>query len=222
MKNANSTLKTVIFIFILVFVNFSFAKSNLNSKAKNLKTISLGKFQLDKSILKSSHLEFKKYQGSGAFDNYLAMNIAFEPMADLFKQLLIQERRTLTNRGEAHITVLTPPEYWSVFRPMGISIQDVNDIAEKRKIQSSDLSILCLGQGQAVIDNKKEDTFYVVIHSKNLLLIRNDLQKLLILKGGKESDFDPNKFFPHITLGFTKRDLHESDGIIKDEKSCLN
>jgi len=50
---------------------------------------------------------------------------------------------------------------------------------------------------------------------------RKEVQNLFISKGGEPVKFLPAKYFPHITLGFTKRDLHESDDVKKDRNSCV-
>jgi hypothetical protein len=181
------------------------------------------RFHLDPKIFKGNSVNFIEYQGPGAFDNYLSMNLPFEPMADLFKQLLIKERRPLTNRGEAHITVITPVEFWNELKPFGVTMQEINQIALDAKIQNSAFQIVCLGRGEASVDGKLEQTFFVVIKSENLLAIRKRVQQLLMTKAnGQPTTFAADKFYSHITLGFTKRDLHESDGVIKNENSCVS
>lgn len=179
-------------------------------------------FKLSSAILHTHQVEFLKYEGSGPWDNYLAMNIPFEPMADLFKQLLIKERRQLTNRGEAHITVVTPVEYWNILKPTGITMSEINQIAEKEKIQFSKFRIICLGKGSATVENKLESTYYVVVESDDLINLRRKIQNLYVSKGGNANNFKAEHFFSHITLGFTKRDLHESDGVIKDKGTCFS
>lgn len=177
-------------------------------------------FRVDESIHDGDSVSFLSHQGLGRWDNYLTMNLPFEPMADLFKQLLLNKRKQLTNRGEAHITVVTPIEYWNILRPKNISMDEINEIALEQGIQSSNFKIKCLGVGTANINNKTEETYYVVVKSTDLIKIRRKIQDLLAFKKGDPSLFDPKDFYPHITLGFTSRDLHESDGVIKSTKSC--
>ncbi len=177
------------------------------------------KLKLQDSVFDNSDLPFIVHNGEGRFGSYLTMEVNFEPVADLFKQLLLQKRFQLTNRGEAHITVITPIEYFDVLKSK-VTIEEINLIARDLKIQSSRFSTVCLGRGQAQVEGKKEKTFYVVVKSEDLIEIRKEVHNLFVSRGGDRSLFNPEEYYPHITLGFTKRDLHESDGVIKSEESC--
>lgn len=175
---------------------------------------------LSSKVLRGNLVPFISHAGVGQFDNYLAMNLPFDPVADLFKQIITKEKRVMSSRGEAHITVVTPIEYWNVLRPKKISIQEIQSLAKRMQIQYSKFEILCLGMGKAKINNLEEKTFYVVVESEDLITFRKEIQKLVIARGGSETDFNPYSFNPHITVGFTSRDLHESDGVIKNKSSC--
>lgn len=177
-------------------------------------------FKLSKNIYENSSLPFVSHQGNGPFDNYLTMEIQFEPMAELFKQLLLTKRISLTNRGEAHVTVVTPIEFNDVLKSK-LSMNEIEAVAKGSSIQSSHFEVVCVGKGVLEIENKLEQTFFVVVRSKALLKIREEVQKQFIKKGGEASLFRSTQFYPHITLGFAKRDLHESDGVTKDERSCF-
>ncbi len=178
--------------------------------------------KLSSTIFLGQSVPFLKFEGPGPFDNYLAMNLPFNPVANVFQQLQSQIQRPLINRGEAHITVITPVEYWNVLRPRGISIKEINQIADKFNIQRSRFNIICLGQGKAVLNNKTENTFYIVVNSEDLLNLRKSIQALFVRRGGSVDQFNPGKYFPHITVGFTKVDLHEINGVIKDVRSCVS
>lgn len=178
------------------------------------------KFNLSNQVFENSGLAFISHQGAGAFDTYLTMEVKFEPIAELFKDLLIAKRIQLTNRGEAHITVITPVEFHEILKSR-ISMNEIDEIARKAKIQSSKFDVVCVGKGSLEIDSKTEQAFYLVVRSPELLKIREEVKKLFESKGGEKDLFKPVYFYPHITLGFTKRDLHESDGVIKDERTCF-
>ena len=98
-----------------------------------------------------------------------------------------------------------------------VTIEEIDHIARRMNIQASKFKVVCLGRGT------KDDmsTYYVVVKSEDLLNIRKEIETLFIKKGGEKRKFRAENFFPHITVGFTKRDLHESDGVIKDETSCI-
>lgn len=177
------------------------------------------KFYLSEQVYKNSKIPFISHTGSGPFDSYLTMEVNFEPIADLFKQLLIAKRMELTNRGEAHITVITPVEYFEILKSK-ITMTEIDELAQKHKIQSSKFEAVCVGKGSADINGKTEYAFYVVVRSPDLLKLREEIHKLFVSKGGDKEFFKPQYFYPHITLGFTERDLHLSDGVIKDESSC--
>lgn len=179
-------------------------------------------FFINSKVLRGNSVPFIAHAGAGQFDNYLAMNLPLEPVADLFKQIIVKEKRPMTSRGETHITVITPIEYWNILRPRRISIKEISALARRMKIQNSKIEISCLGVGKAKIGNMEEKTYYVVVESQDLISIRQEIQKLVVARGGLVSDFDPYNFHPHITVGFTLRDLHESDGVIKNINSCLS
>lgn len=180
----------------------------------------LAEFKLSKKVYDNFSLPFISHQGNGPFDNYLSLEIQFEPMAELFKQLLVLKRIQLTNRGESHITVVSPVEFNEILKAK-ITMNEIDGIAKTARIQSSNFEAVCVGKGAFEIDKKLEQTFYVVVRSPALVKIREEVQKLFIKKGGDATLFKPGQFYPHITLGFTKRDLHESDGVTKDERSCF-
>lgn len=175
-------------------------------------------FRLSKEVLNSKSIPFIAHKGKGPFSSYLAMNIPFPPMADLFKQLLIQQKTKMTNRGEAHITVITPVEYFQVLKKH-LNIDEINSIAKAMQIQKTIFSIKGIGMGKKTLKGRAHKTFYVLVVSKKLIEIRTAIQKAYIKAGGKASDFNPKLFYPHITLGYTQRDLHLSDGIKKDLSS---
>lgn len=199
-------MKTIIVFVCFFAASFSYAHS----------------YSLSRQVLDGSSVEFIEYSGDGEWDNYLTVNLPFEPMAELFRQLLIAKRKPLTNRGEAHITVITPVEYWKVLKPKGLSMDEINGLARERNIQATNFEVVCLGRGETLLDKKTEQAYFVVVTSPQLVNFRKDIQSLFVAKGGSAADFVPDQFYPHITLGFTKRDLHESDGIIKDARSCVD
>lgn len=177
-------------------------------------------FKIAKSVHDSQSLQFLKFEGSGEWDNWLQMNINFEPVAELFKQILIKQRAPLTSRGEAHITVVTPVEFWNVLRPQGMTMSELHRIAEGLQIQQSKFEIVCLGQDEKDIENRLERTYFLVVRSDDLIKIRKQIRQLFLAKGGDTKKFKAENYFPHITVGYTLRDLHESDGVIKDTRTC--
>ena len=180
-----------------------------------------GRFKLEKSLMDTRETRFVPHTGDGEWNNYLAMNLPFAPVADVFKQLLIKERIQLTSRAEAHLTIITPIEYWRTLKPAGVTIAEINELAAKAKIQSLGFTPICLGQGSALLEGTIEKTFYIVVKSSDAINMRKAIKKLFVSRGGDASLFLPESFYPHITIGFTKRDLHESDKVIKNKSTCI-
>ncbi len=149
------------------------------------------------------------------------MNINYRPVRDLYIQLYKSLDYKIKNRGEAHITVVTPVEFNQVLRKK-ISIDEINIIASDYHIQESRFDVVCIGEGKASIKGRVERNYFVVVESSDLIEIRKSIQNLYVSRGGDPSEFVAEHFFPHITLGFTKRDLHENDGVTKDRMSCIS
>lgn len=182
---------------------------------------------LDTSILMNSSMPFVSHQGSGEFDTALAMNVQYEPIKSVKRQIENRLGRRLkifkgwNPQGEAHVTTITPPEYSLVLRKH-ISAEKIDQIALEYQIQSSDLEVIGLGKGEAKVDGKSEQTYFVIVRSENLLKIRRAIHRAFVEAGGSTNAWNPEAFYPHITIGFTKRDLHEADGVIKDDQHSLD
>jgi hypothetical protein len=164
---------------------------------------------------------FIKHEGTAPFQSYLAMNLPALPFQALRLNLesYLPPKEKLLHRDDAHITVVTPPEFEKILKKH-MTIQEINDIAEKMGIQKTPYKPLCIGTGRVSIDGDEQRTYYVVMEASGLFKIRKAILDLYISRGGKAKDFDVDLFFPHVTLGYTKRDLHYEDGVVKDATSC--
>ena len=152
--------------------------------------------------------------------NYLVEPLPYPPMEKVWRQLEEKLGTKLINRGESHVTILTPPEFNAIKN--FVSIDEVNKIAEAHRSSPPPIEPICLGRGEAKLEGDKlEQTYFVVLNAPGLLTIRREIQALLASRGGAPELFDAEKFYPHATVGFTKADLHESQGVIKDRRSCL-
>jgi 2'-5' RNA ligase len=202
---------------------------------KSLKTIAMGVFLItglalaaepvtltvSEKILQNEELPFVSHRGKGPFDNVLAMNIQYEPvklLRDPIEKTIGRKLDYLKSwdpQGEAHVTTVTPVEYAEVLRSK-LTMAEIDAIATKNKIQSSDLKILGIGSGAKTKGNKKEETFFILVESLNLRKIRQEIYDEFVRKGGSPSAWDPAWFFPHVTIGYTQSDLHEGDGVMKN------
>lgn len=185
------------------------------------------KISISKSIYINDNLPFESHRGSGPFDTAIAMNIQYAPVKstrDILSAYLHYPLRFFTDwnkDGEAHITVITPPEYTDVIKKF-VSIERIEEIALQNDIQVSDLSVLALGRGVVNINDKAEETYFIIMKSDNLLKIRQKIYEEFIKNGGDKNAWDPKHFYPHITVGYSLRDLHEADGVIKDLAHSLD
>lgn len=176
---------------------------------------------LSESFFHNEHMTFMPHQGEGPFDTTLAMNVQNAPVKairDNLSEILnydLQFFKLWNPNGEAHITVITPPEYFTVIKQF-VSIERIEQIALRMHIQYSDLTILGIGRGEAQINNKAEETYFIIAQSQNLLRIRQEIYKEYLQNGSPAKAWNPNHYYPHITIGFSLRDLHEVDSVIKD------
>lgn len=174
---------------------------------------------IDSSVFDNQARAFVSHRGEGKYSSYLMQDINYLPVQQLFEQLEVRLQRSLKSRGEAHITTITPVEYFQVLKPY-LSIAQVEAIALKANIQAADFTVVCVGRGEVKTAQRVMHTYYVVVESEALLRIRRQIFQAFVDNGGDKKAFDPDKFYPHITLGFTDRDLHLSDGVVKDKTSC--
>lgn len=198
----------------------SFLTYNAGNQSNTFAQTSDTRIYLDPVAQKGNLVPFQ------AHDNALAMNIPYPPIAELRQQLEKNLQQNLdffkswNTQGEAHITVITPPEFEGVLSKK-LSMNEINELAINEKIQLSDVKVLGLGNGKAIIADKNEETFFVLVSSQKLNTIRQSIHAAFVAKGGAPEGWDYKTFYPHITVGFTKRDLHIQDGVIKDVEHSL-
>lgn len=177
-----------------------------------------GEFKKVKFI--SRHFGEKDWQGT------LAMNIDYAPIKEVRRRVessiyLGNPLKFLTAweaEGEAHITTITPIEYqecmWSEKRGIEVlHMKDIEKIALENSIQSSEIKIEGLGFGKKKFGDRHQldETHFVIVSSGNLLEIRVEVYEQYLKKGGKKDCWSPNVFYPHITVGYTHKDIHFPD-----------
>ncbi|RYZ84807.1 MAG: hypothetical protein EOP06_17380 [Proteobacteria bacterium] len=166
-------------------------------------------------------MAFVPHVGEKAMQSYLAMNLPFKSYEPLLTKLKsLPEMPPLISRGEAHITVITPPEFDRGLKPQ-VSIQEINRVAEEAGLQKMRPKPICIGEGRKEIEGVVQKTYFVVMESPELVALRDQVQRLYVARGGNRSQFVAQNFYPHVTLGYTLRDLHFEDGVIKDKTSCI-
>jgi hypothetical protein len=96
----------------------------------------------------------------------------------------------LIRSGEAHITVISPPEF-SVLAAANVTIDDINKIAVDYEIQASNFEVICLGRAK-VEDNT---VYQIIVYSDDLVRIRTRIFQLYWNNGGNPALFDPKVGF---------------------------
>lgn len=212
-----------VFICLLVTGCANFSKNPVQKNSPQASTedtpVSAAK-TLNYSAKVYTEAPFIAHSENKPMKSYVAMNLAYEPISEIRKNLEKHLGQKLISRDEAHITVITPPEYDKVLKKR-VGIQELNSLAQKRNLQTTSFKLLCIGKGTTTIDGAAQSTYYAVVDSESLYTFRKEVQKLYVSRGGRALDFNPELFFAHITLGFTKRDLHLEDGVTKDATSCI-
>ncbi|KAJ1995844.1 hypothetical protein EDC05_000502 [Coemansia umbellata] len=154
--------------------------------------------------------------------------MSFAPFQKLFEAINATVG-TLQSRSEAHVTVITPPEFDRVLKPAGIGIEEIERIALESNIQNARLKPVCIGRFNGALPNPVADLdkgnflLYSLIVADvhgDLLGIRRKIFKLYREKGGEGALFQPEGFWPHVTIGFDRRDLFIEDGIYKGSNYC--
>lgn len=164
--------------------------------------------------------DFVPHHDKGKMKSWLGMNLKVTPFSQLKIQVESLQGKKLDSRGEAHITVITPVEYDRVLASK-IKMSEIEAIARKMKIQETSFTPVCVGRGTLMLEGRPQETYYVVVSAEGLFKIREAVAQLFVSRGGKAQNFNPELFYPHITLGYTQRDLFYEDGVIKDERSCI-
>lgn len=143
--------------------------------------------------------------------SYVSLDLEYPEYQQTLNKLDIFLGTKLVNRGEAHITVLTPPEFKAV--TTNTSAEVIHQ--EWADWKTKTFKKVCLGEGQIKENKKVLKTYYIVVESSDILAFRKYLKNKYALK-----NFEAEVFYPHITLGFTEKDLHFEQGVIKNQKSC--
>ena len=143
--------------------------------------------------------------------SYVSLDLEYPEYQQTLDRLDAFLSTKLINRGEAHITVLTPPEFKIV--TANTSPETIHQ--EWQEWKTKNFKKVCLGEGQINEKKKFLKTYYIVVESSELLAFRSYLKTKYAV-----TNFNAEVFYPHITLGFTEKDLHFEQGVIKDQKSC--
>ena len=176
-------------------------------KVDSSKVLGTSTFHVSKGLFAGSKAPFVSHP------DYLAMNLPAGPAQKLLGGLNAALKTKLKSRGDAHITVLTPPEVAVLKKTL--SMKEIEAIASKAEMQSAAITPVGLGMGSV----PKDETFFVVVKAPELQAIRQSIAAAFVAKGGDPKAFDAADYHSHVTIGFTSYDIQEEQGLIKDERS---
>ena len=171
--------------------------------------------QISRQAFSGARLSFESHPG------YLTMNLPYEFVVPVFAEVQKRENLKLITRGESHVTVITPPEE-AALKTEGVQPELIDAQAQRDKIQDINLNPICLGRSQAEVEGVMEKTYFIVLEADRLRQLRLQVSKL-VPKDQKSAiqRFEPGRYLPHVTIGFTRQDLFEQNGVVKDISSCL-
>tara|TARA_Y100000780_G_scaffold230853_1_gene254029 strand:+ start:19764 stop:20363 length:600 start_codon:yes stop_codon:yes gene_type:complete len=166
---------------------------------------------------------YKKVPFSSEFieDGALIRNVNYDAVKAIVPQLNSLYGVKLETRGEAHITVITPPEaqgWFTDHKGVNYLISSM-ELHQKyfRTLQDTKFEVVCVGMQE----NESNKVFYLVVDSPELFAVRAEIAQELERRArftGKKTFFDSNKYYPHITIGFEGGDVH---GVSKGAETCV-
>ena len=184
---------------VLIFSLISFAAETLTVNIKELES-------LDKRP------DFKLEA------DWVGIPMPYAPVEKIREELEKRIGKKLHHRGEAHITVITPPEFRILSQTLKMNW--IEKIVAKEGSMKAPIKVLCLKKITAVLGNKTEESWFISVESAELREFRSQVWRRFVANGGIPGDFAWKRWAPHITVGFTSRDLHDEDRISKDKADC--
>lgn len=163
---------------------------------------------------------FIQHEDTSVAGTYLAQNVYSPAVETLRADIEDRDGVKLKSRGEAHITVINPGEYDRALKQR-LSMARISQLAREAGIQQLPFRPLCLGKGTRAVGSQTDLTYFIVVEAPGLAELRKKIGEAFVQAGGDPREFDAGFFEPHITVGFTDRDLHVEDGVTKDARSCV-
>ena len=153
----------------------------------------------------------------------LIRNVDYKAVNILIPQIEKYIGKKLVDRGESHISVITPPEGkgWSFSNPEGINALISQEELHRKyfsNLQKTEFKIHCLGDR---ISDSGNHVFFLVVDSPELFKVREEISAELKRRSkfaGTKVEFDPQNYYPHITVGYIGGDVHN---VSKGKETCI-
>ncbi len=150
--------------------------------------------------------------------DWVGVPLPFAPIEQLRLELEKQLGKKLQHRGEAHVTVITPPE-WRVIGQV-LKMSTLDRMVAETSANKAKISVKCLKKVSAQLAGRTEESWFIAVDAPELRDLRHRIWRRFLANGGSPDDFQWKRWAPHITLGFTARDLHDEDRVNKEKMAC--
>jgi len=151
-------------------------------------------------------------------EDWLGLPLNFAPIEEVRKELEKKIGRTLNSKGEAHVTVITSPEWRTLGQYLKMDVLD--GLVVKEKMMGAKIKVKCLKKITATVNGKVEESWFVSLEAPELKEYRNEVWRRYVAAGGLPEDFDWKRWHPHITVGFTAKEVHDEDKVTKEKSRC--
>ncbi|KAJ1977982.1 hypothetical protein H4R34_003370, partial [Dimargaris verticillata] len=184
-----------------------------------------GSIAVPHRLLHTAAIPFAPHTGPGPFDTWLQQTLNYTHLGAVRAAVTQRHdtRHPLQDRGEAHVTLITPPEFSQILAPAGVTHADLIRIAQQHRVQSIAFRPICIGRQQIpdpVEPGANQVVYNLIVSSPEWLRLRWAVWDHFVALGGEPSRWDPQYHYPHVTIGFTHRDLFDQDGVHKGRNSC--
>ncbi len=189
----------MLILFLFFFSSVSFAAETISADVANIES-------LDKRPYFKSH------------PDWVGIPMPYGPVEKIREEVEKRKGKKLQHRSEAHITVITPAEMRILSQT--IKVNTVEKVVVKESAMKAPVKVLCLKKVTVVLGKATEESWFISVSSPELLEFRKQVWRRFVANGGLPDDFQWKRWSPHITVGFTSRDLHDEDRISKEKADC--
>ncbi len=218
-------MKMSVVLKIFIFISFNLFSFDLSSEIFIPVKDYDHQFTKDRAVIKPLYYPKEGYNPFRELKSYIETNFdKYTSDIDNLKDYKINEKK-LDDRGEAHITLITPPEGKSYFRGTDrIGIDEYYPIDKiikdfEKRILAFDFEVVCLGR--QVEPAKKLIVFYLVVKNPAFNKLRKTIFNIAEDNRGtqlpKIHPLDP--YYAHITIGYISGDVYN---VSKGTDTCID
>lgn len=209
-------MKTAWIIFALTF-GIMGCKTTSSSMERSKRNDDPHRFWLPlDTFLRVSFLEIDEESLGGPV---FAQNLHAPPLDELRRAIEKRTQLTLQAPEGSSLAILDAFETKAVLAS-GFSRDELHRMALEFDIQGYDFEPVCVGRGSIGTGEEGRSVYFMVVRSPAVQEFRGRLRETLINRDPGGAALLREPYEPHVTLGYTHRDLTHEDGVKKDETSC--